>query len=117
MALTATPLSDGRVKLDAVPELQHDQPRQRWVGDQAMGILRLEAGKPRKAFDDLALAATLKPGDMLVVTSLADRPGSLGHHFFCESGDRPQQKVLIFRLSQTQHSDLYKPSQPLKLEE
>ena len=115
LALTATPQNDGRVKLEAVPELQHDQPRQRWVGDQ--GILRLEAGKPRRTFDDMALSATLKPGDMLVVTSLADRPGSLGHHFFCESGDRPQQKVLIFRLSQTQHSDLYKPSQPLKLDE
>lgn len=115
LALISTPLPDGRVKLDVTPELHHDQPRQRWVGDQ--GILRLEAGRPRRVFDDMALSATLKPGDMLILTSLSDRPGSLGHHFFSESGDHPQQKLLIIRLSQTQHNELFEPSQPLKLDD
>lgn len=110
LAVTPTLLADGRVKIDVAPELHHDQPRQRWVGDQ--GILRLEAGRPRRVFDDLAASATLSPGEMLILGCLPDRPGSLGHNFFSESGEQPVQKLVIFRLVQTQHSSLYNPLPP-----
>lgn len=107
LAVTPTLLPDGRVKIDVVPELHHDQPRQRWVGEQ--GILRLEAGRPRRVFDELTASATLSPGEMLILGCLPDRPGSLGHNFFSESGEQPVQKLIIFRLVQTQHSGLFSP--------
>ena len=78
------PQPDGRVRLELVPELHHGQPRQRWIGEQ--GVLRLDASRPKRTFDDLALSAELAPGAMLVLSSLPNRPGSLGHHFFTEKG-------------------------------
>jgi hypothetical protein len=98
-----------------VPELHHDQTRQRWVGKQ--GMLRLETSRPRRVFDDMAISATLSPGAMLVMTSLPNRPGSLGHHFFTEKNDQLEQKLLVIRLAQTQHDDLFSPSTPLDLDE
>ncbi len=56
---------------------------------------------------------------MLVLSSLSNRPGSLGHHFFTEKQNegRLEQKLLIIRLAQTQHDGLFNPPEPLKLEE
>ena len=62
-------------------------------------------------------SATLPPGAMLVLGSLSSRPGSLGHHFFTENDGRLEQKLLVVRLAQTQHDDLFDPAEPLKLEE
>ena len=115
-AVKSFPQPDGRVRLELAPELQHDQPRQRWVGGQ--GMLRLEASRPKREFDDMTLSTDLAPGAMLVLSSLPNRPGSLGHHFFTESeGGRREQKLLIVRLSQTQHDGLFNPPEPLKLED
>ena len=94
------------MRLELVPELEYGQPRHNWVADH--GTLRLDAGRPRKVYDEMAFAATLAPGHMLVLASLPNRPGSLGHSFFTESaGGRLEQKLLILRLSQTQHDDLF----------
>jgi hypothetical protein len=113
-ALKSFPQPDGRVRLELVPELHHDQPRQRWDGSQ--GVLHLETGRPRRTFDDMTLSANLAPGAMLVLSSLPNRPGSLGHHFFTENENRLEQKLLVIRLSQTQHDGLFTPPEPLKLE-
>ncbi len=100
------PQPDGRVRLDLLPELQHGEPKLNYVGDQ--GIIRLETARSKKAFDKLALSATLSPGEMLLVTSLPQRPGSLGHYFFTEQrAGVLEQKLLIIRLAQTQHDDLF----------
>ena len=105
LAVITFPLGDGRIRIELVPELHHDDARPRWVGDQ--GMLRLEAGRPRREFDEMAISATLAPGSMLLVGSLPHLPGSLGHHFFTEADGRLQQKLLVVRLSQTQHDDLF----------
>lgn len=110
-AVKSFPQIDGRVRLELVPELHYDQPKQRWVGNQ--GMLRLEASRPKRAFDDMTLTADLTPGAMLVLSSLSNRPGSLGHHFFTENGDRLEQKLLIVRLSQTQQDGLFNTPEPL----
>ena len=108
LAASAFPLADGRVRLDLVPELHHDQPRPRFVGDQAM--MRLDTARPKHVFDELAISTTLAPGAMMILTTLADRPGSLGHYFFTDGEDNHlQQKLLLVRLSQTQHDDLVTP--------
>lgn len=115
-ALTAYPQADGRVRLDLVPEVHHDQARQRFVGDQAMW--RLETSRPKQVLDDLKVSAVLTPGTMLLLTTQPDRAGSLGHYFFTE-GDKDQrleQKLLVLRVCQTQHDDLVSPG-PLSLQE
>ncbi len=113
-ALKSYPQPDGTVRLQLVPELHHDQPRQRWVGGQ--GMMRLETSRPKRAFDDLTLSANLAPGSMLVISSLRDRPGSLGHYFFTEDDGKLQQKLLIVRLTQTQPDALFRPTEPTKRE-
>ena len=100
-AVKSLPQPDGQVRLELVPELHYDQPRQRWVGNQ--GILRLEASRPKQEFDDMTIAADLSPGTALILSSLSNRPGSLGHHFFTENDGQLEQKLLVVRLSQTQH--------------
>jgi hypothetical protein len=115
-AVKSLPQPDGRVRLELVPELHHGQPQQQWIAKQ--GMWRLETGRPKRAFDDMTLSADLAPGAMLVMSSLPNRPGSLGHYFFTEeNGGRLEQKLLIIRLTQTQHDGLFNPPEPLKLEE
>jgi hypothetical protein len=116
-SIKSFPQADGRVRLVLVPELQHDQPAQRWITDQ--GMMRLDVRRPTRTFDELALTTDLAPGAMLILSSLPNRPGSLGHHFFTEKVDegRTEQKLLLIRLTQTQHDGLFTPPQPLKLEE
>lgn len=116
LSVKAYPQSDGRVRLDLIPELHHGDVKQRFVGDR--GMWRLEAGKARKPFDELAFSATLTPGHMLVIGNLSNRPGSLGHYFLTDdsSGDL-QQRFLVLRLTHTQHDDLFAPSEPLPLDE
>jgi hypothetical protein len=115
LAMKAYPQSDGRVRLELVPELHHDQPRRRFVGEQAM--MRLDTDRPKRIFDELTIPAVLSPGTMLVLGSLPNRSGSLGHDFFTEGEDNHLvQKLLVLRLCQTQHDDLIAPP-PLLPEE
>ncbi len=109
-ALHVTPQPDGRVELELVPEVHHGQARQHLVGDQYFP--RLETGRPKRAFDELKFTATLGPGAMLLLGSLPNRQGSLGHYFFLESNgrdDRFDQKLVLVRICQTQHNDLVSP--------
>ena len=95
-----------RVALSLLPELKYGEARQQWVADD--GIFRLQSGKSKKTFDKLKLDAILGADQMLVVTSLPERSGSLGHYFFTESksGD-PEQKLLLIRLTEAKSSDLF----------
>jgi len=115
LAVKAYPLSDGRVRLDLTPELHHAAPRPRWVGKQ--GMWRIETGRPRRVFDELALEATLAPGSMLVLSSLPKRPGSLGHYFFSEDQEQLVQKLILVRLCQTQHDGVSCPEEMLDFKE
>ena len=80
-------------------------------------MLRLEAGRPRRAFDEMTISATLSPGSMLLLSSVPRLPGSLGHHFFTEDNGRLEQKLLVLRLAQTQHDELFTPPEVLQLPE
>ena len=109
-AMHVTPQLDGRVELEMVPEVHHGQPRQHMVLDQAFS--RFESSRPKRAFDELKLTATLGPGAMLLLGSLPKHDGSLGHYFFLESNgrdDRFDQKLILIRICQTQHNDLVSP--------
>ncbi len=107
LALKTLPEPDGRVRICLTPELHHEQVRKRWVGRQ--GMLQMEASRPRRTFDEMELCATLVPGDMLVLTSLPDHPGSLGHQFFTTTEGEPARKLLVVRLAQTQRDGAVQP--------
>jgi len=106
---------DGRVRLKLVPELHYGDPKPSLVGPP--GVLRLEAGQPKRVFHDMTIDTTLRPGQMLVLSSLIQRPGSLGHYFLTQKADgRLQQKLIVIRLSQTQHDGLFDAPEPLPLD-
>lgn len=121
LAVKAFPQPDGKARLELSPELHHGEPRQQWVaGDEWVAgdaVWQLDTGRPREVLEALRLNVTLAPGQMLIVTSRPDRPGSLGHYFFTEpSGGTTQQKLLVVRLSQTQRDELFDPDLPATIE-
>jgi hypothetical protein len=105
--LKAYPLPDGRVRVNLTPEVHHDQPKPRKLDEQ--GFVQLDFSRPKRVFDDIAFSAALSPGGMLVISSLPNLPGSLGHYFLTETENegRLEQKLLVIRLSQTQHDGLF----------
>jgi len=105
LSVKARPQPDGQVRLNFVPELQYGEYGPRFTGQQH--ALRIETSRPHRVFDELAFSATFAAGEMLVISSLPNRPGSLGNGFFArEYGGQKEQKLLVIRLSQTQHDDL-----------
>ena len=114
LAAKAFPEGDGRVRLELTPEVHHDTARKQWVASQ--GRMRLETSRPRRVFAEMGITATLSPGSMLVLGSLPNRPGSLGHHFFTEDQGQLEQKLLVIRLAQTQHDELFSAPEVLALD-
>ncbi len=105
-ALTCHAERGGQIRLTMVPEIHHGDPHLQPVGGQ--GVLRLESRRDRHILEDLACEAALTPGDMLLVGSLPNRRGSVGDYFLTttQSGRR-EMKLLVIRLSQTQHDPLF----------
>jgi hypothetical protein len=104
----AEALGDRRIHLSIVPELQYGQTRQQWTVED--GRLVGQQGKSKRVFDHLAFEATLAPQEMLVLTSLPQRCGTLGHYLFTEPhDDQLQQKLLLVRLAESRASDLFAP--------
>lgn len=100
------PQGDGRVRLELLPVVEHGEPRRDIVAGD--GGFTVKVAAPRKTFDALRLAATLSPGQILVVGCRADRPGSLGHQFFTQRfTDRLEQVVLLIRLAQARPAELF----------
>jgi hypothetical protein len=115
LSVESFPERDGRVRLRIVPEIQHGAPGLRYVGRQ--GMVRLETGRSKRVLDSLSMEATLSPGQMLVFSGRLDRPATLGHRFFTPDRDgRTEQKLLVIRLAQTQHDDLFDAPEVLTLD-
>lgn len=112
----ALPEPDGRVCIHLVPELQYGEPAKRWIG--AQGSWRLDTSRQKRVFENLAVKAKLAPGEMLVLTTLPDRPGSLGYNYFTDTkSGQPEQKLLLIRLAQTQHDGLFSENAVLPLDQ
>jgi hypothetical protein len=105
--------SDKQMKLEFTPEIQHGEARQQWQSDDsAFGGFRPQTAKPKRVFDRLAFQLKLAGGQTVIMTTLADRPGSLGHYFFTdERGDQLEQKLLLIRLAGG-GNDLFAPAEP-----
>jgi len=106
LVVTCRPLDDARVRLTVVPELEHGEVKRQW--DASDGIMFLNTGRPKRTFDELQVNVDLMPGQMLVLSPLIDRPGSLGYQFLTDdSGQQTERKLVVIRVSQTHSPHLY----------
>jgi hypothetical protein len=105
-AARAYPQGDGGVRLELVPELEHGAAQKRFVpGD---GMFRVEFGPPHEVLEELRIAASLAPGQMLAITARPDRVGSLGYRFFTETqGDATMQKMIVIRLAHSEFDERF----------
>jgi len=112
LAVKTHPQGDGQVKVELTPEVHHGQPKQSWEGQN--GVFRQVTSRDREVLADLQLAGTLSPGQTLVLSSTEPSLG-LGQHFFTESDEsgQPARKLLLIRLTHTQHDDLFAPERIL----
>jgi hypothetical protein len=107
--LKTYPLGDGRAKIDLVPEVEHGEMRTQYVGRE--GTVMPQLGRDRVVLDALKLAATLSPGQVLMISTTPEAKG-LGQHFFVEqTGTAHVRSLLLVRLAVTQHDDLFAPDQ------
>lgn len=106
-ALKPYPQNDGRVQIDLLPEVEHGELKQQWVGGE--GTLMQRVGRDKVTFDALRVSLSLAPGQMIVISAV-EEPIGLGEHFFVESvGGTPHRSLLFVRLAHTQHDDLFAP--------
>ncbi|HEX3999909.1 MAG TPA: hypothetical protein VHX65_15265 [Pirellulales bacterium] len=106
LVVQVDPQADGRVRLSLTPNLEYGEPRQQWVGDD--GMFRLESGRPKQVFERLKTDIVLAPNQTLLLSSIPQRSGSLGHYLFTEPGSgRVEQKLLMIRLAKSKFDDLF----------
>lgn len=98
--------SGQQVAVQLVPELQFGELKNRYTpGDQ--GIIVFTPSRERKVFDDMKISVTLSAGELLVVTSVPDAPGSLGSAFHAQRiSGVAEQKLVMIRLAQVPSSEI-----------
>jgi hypothetical protein len=61
----------------------------------------LKQERQMELFDELKMSATLASGQMLLITCLPDRPGTVGSCLFTQpDGEKPMQKLYVLRIAQ-----------------
>ena len=107
MVIRTQTRGDGSVTLDLLPEVQYGQPRQTFQYDA--GSVTMATARPKRAFDSLRSEITVQPGQFVVMTSRPEMSGNVGSFFFTdeEAESGTEQKLLCFRVSYTQHNDMY----------
>jgi len=110
-AVRVYPQGDGSVKLDLTPEVQHGVAKMRWTGFE--GTWKLDTSRERKSFNKLRIESILPPGHTLIISG---NDKGLGKLFFAAkkggtaTGER---RILLVRIAQTQHDDLFAPDRIL----
>jgi hypothetical protein len=105
LSLKSHPLGDGRVKLLLTPEIEHGEPKTRWMGSEGMMIQ--QTSQDRLTLDRLRWEVVLRPGESLLVGPTPEHKG-LGEYFFTQtSGGNTKSRFLVMRFSQTQFDDLF----------
>jgi hypothetical protein len=106
-ALQVDPQPDRTTQVELTPELHYGPARMRFTGGD-VGVFHQAPLRDRKVFDRLRLTVTLAPGDMLVLMSMPDASGRLGHYFHTvDSADGPQQKLILVRLADVPPIDMF----------
>lgn len=104
--LKTYPQSDGRVKVELTPEILYGDPQPQYR--EREGGFVFEMARNRETFDPLRIEAIISPGESVVLACDPDKAGGLGRNFFTldEAGET-RQKLLVIRLSHTQHDPLW----------
>lgn len=109
-SLRGYPSGDGRLRLELTPEIEHGQPKQRWVGQSHDGTFRIDTSRERVEFTSLTLDMILAPGQTLVLSTGEERKG-LARQFFSETASgKLEQRLLLIRAASTQFDNLFAPS-------
>lgn len=97
VSLEARPAADGRVRLEAVPEIRHGPVEKSWVGED--GMFRLETGQRRHRLDHLAVDVTLPPEAMLVIGCAGEVSTTVGDGLLRDHdrGGRATMRLLTIR--------------------
>jgi len=105
-AIQAEPSQDGRTELRLIPEVHHGPLQQHYAGGEAM--FRVDSRRRRDSFDDLAVLASLAPGEVLVLGRRSTQTGTLGDRFFGSSSPSGvAERLLLVRLSQEETDPLF----------
>lgn len=97
LALETRTVADGRVRLEAVPEIKHGPVEKSWVGED--GMFRLETGQRKHRIDHLGIDVTLPPGGLLVLGCAGDDAATVGDGLLRDHGrgDRATVRLLAIR--------------------
>ncbi len=97
--MTATPLNDGHVHFQLIPELEFGdvQTQLPIIG----GAIVPTARKPTKAFENLTVSARLLPGQWLLIGPASELPTGIGRYFFTRAIGDTEQKLVAIRLAST----------------
>lgn len=97
VVLRAKPAADGRVEIEAVPEIRHGPVEKSWVGED--GMFRLETGQRRHRLEHLALTAMLPREGMLILACGGDDTASAGDCLLRDHdrGERTSVRLLAIR--------------------
>jgi hypothetical protein len=98
LAMHVFPESGGEVRLELVPELHHGEPKTQTTPSDGMFILTTQRDK--EVFSELKIEASLAPGEVLLLTSLEDCTGSIGHQLFVRTeGETPLRTLWALRIA------------------
>lgn len=97
VSLEARPAADGRVRLEAVPEVRHGPVEKSWIGED--GMFRLETGQRRHRMEHLAVDVTLPPEAWLVIGCAGEISTTVGDGLLrdADRGGRPTMRLLTIR--------------------
>ena len=97
LALEASPSADGRVRLEAVPEVKHGPIEKSWAGED--GMFRLEAGQRRHRMEHLTVDVTLPTGGLLLVGCAGDPATTVGDGLLRDhvEGDHGTVRLIVIR--------------------
>ncbi len=104
--LTVVDTGCGEAIVSLTPEIQHGQPKKRFIGSD--GSFRLAAAQERELLDQLILRARMSVGQTLVVSCTTEAL-TVGANFFeCPpAATQKQRKLLLIRLTQSSLDRLY----------
>jgi hypothetical protein len=105
-ALEAEAIPGQRIKVRLTPEVHHGDMKQRYAGSD-QGIFMSIPSREREVFSDLAMEATLAPGELLVLGCLPDAKTSLGGVFHtAHAAGKDERKLILVRLLQVPPSEI-----------
>ena len=96
--LSAIASPDGTgIRFDLLPILEYGDPKQ--TSRMSNGAYIREISRDKLTYDSLKISVKLLPGQWLILGPTGPNPPGLGKHFFTRDKGQPEQKIMVFRLS------------------